>query len=320
MKCFAGMIYCLVLSAAALCGQERISVLNGQCTVVIPEGVIRFKPYPPYPGFASVADAEKYHEDKISVSVVATEGGSIDRYSWRLSAEMKNLVEKRTVTEKDFLGLLNARKSKPVFTSAGGPYNITESQAFVKYRGILIGELYGYDGSEDVVAPAFHGYSMDLVVGDAIVTITIRLHDPKGRLVKQMSDYFYFETSSYQKYIWRTWSARGALYKRINAGDFKGLPVEFTRLRETLDYILSNIEIPRYGENHFYKTETALRLRAGADVHSGAIVTLEKDTPVEIIEEGPMQIIDDIAARWVRVRTLDGNQSGWCFSGYLGPH
>ena len=111
MKAFTNVVYCLVLSAAALYAQERISVLNGQFSIAIPEGVILVKPYTE---FASDAEREKYYEDKISVRVSAVEGKNIVPQAWLLSEGIKNLIQKRTVTEKDFLNLLSEAKSKPV--------------------------------------------------------------------------------------------------------------------------------------------------------------------------------------------------------------
>jgi uncharacterized protein YgiM (DUF1202 family) len=295
--------------------QEKISVLNDQFSFSIPDGVIRFRPYT---DFSSDRDAEKYHENKISVWVSATNGNNITNESWRLSEELKNLVQKQWVEERHFLDLLNRINKNLVFTSGTGPFIIATSRSCIKYNGLIIGELCGYDGSEDEVAPNFYGYSIRLVVGDAIVSITIRLHDSNRNLAKQMSDYFYFETRSYNNYIWRNFTQmRDILYEKLNTGDYRGLPVEFQRLRETLDYILSTMKIQRYERGRFYKTEATLRLRTSASVTSEVIVTLPKDTQVTVIEEGRSQIIDGIAAKWVQIETPDGKQ-GWCFSGYLG--
>jgi hypothetical protein len=312
---YIGVIQCLILTIVAVSAQERISVLDGELFFSIPSEVIRFKPYSE---FSSYAEAERYHENKISIWISATDGNAITSQNWRLSEAMENLVQKRRVTGNDFLELLNKSQNKLAFSDSNGPFIIAANHSGIKYNGVLIGELCGYDGSQDIVAPNFHGYSIKLVVGDAIVTIAIRLHDPNRNFAKQMPEYFYFDAKSYNSYIWRDFTQkRDVLYQKLNADDYSGLPVEFRKVRKTVDSILNTMVIQSYEKVQFYKTEAPLRLRTNATVSGEVITTIPPNSQVKLLEEADVQIISGIAAKWVKIETNDGKQ-GWCFSGYLG--
>ena len=80
--------------------------------------------------------------------------------------------------------------------------------------------------------------------------------------------------------------------------------------------VLNTLVIKGYEKSEFYITEAVLRLRTNAGTSSDIVATIPKGSRIKLLEEGNIQIIDGIAAKWVRVETSDGKQ-GWCFSGYI---
>jgi hypothetical protein len=313
MKYFCARIFALL--TVALFAQEKISVLNGQLTFYVPEGTILESPPRE---FASLEEQKAFFKEKIGIWIGISNGNTITANSWGLSSGMENLVRTRRLRQQDFLNLLNTTQKKIVFSRVG-PNDIEASHAFVKYNGVTIGEWYGSDGSIDAVAPPYHGYLIDLVVGDNIVHLRIKLHDEGGNLAKQLSEYFYFEEKTYKNYLWKNFrQSQNNLYTKLSSDSYRELPSELQRLREMCDLILNTLDIPGYSAAATYKTETALRLREVANATAGIITTLPANSIIKVLETGNMQTIDGITAKWVKVEIEDGQQ-GWCFSGYLKP-
>jgi hypothetical protein len=305
----------VVFSVNVLFAQDRISVLDDQLVFYVPAGtILEF----PRREFASYEEQKKFFDGKIGI-LVTIFNESVITDLWRFSSGMENLVKSRRLKQGDFLHLLSTSKEALTFSSPG--VNDTEAiRAFFKYNGITTGELYGSDSGTDNVAPSYHGYLIELVVGDNIVNIGVRLHDEYRNLAKRMPEYFYYEDKAYKNYLWRDFdSLRDSFYQKLNSDRYRELPYEFQKLRETLDMVLNTITIPGYPRHEIYKTEAALRMRETAALSSGVITTIPKDSQVKVIEEGAVQIIDGIAARWVKVETIKDNQRGWCFAGYLQP-
>jgi uncharacterized protein YgiM (DUF1202 family) len=298
-----------------LSAQERISILDDQLVFYVPDGTLREYPRRE---FSSYEEEKEYFGNKIGIWVAISQGATITPESWKMSSEVADLVQKRRVKQQDFLTLLSASRGKMAFAAKDDYLKIGAGYAYFKYNGIIVGEVYGIDGSIDEVAPPYHGYLIYLVVGDNIVHLRLNLHDENGNIAKQMPEYFYYENKVYNDYVWRDfYKSRGDLYEKLYSDRYIELPSGFQKLRETLDMVLDTITIPGYGSSEAYVTEVTLRLRSDANTSSEIITVLPANTKVRIIEEGKVQILDRIAARWVKVETEEGKQ-GWCFSGYLG--
>ena len=308
----------LLLNVSIVFGfaQKKISVLNDQLIFYVQNEIIIESELT----FSSFREEEDYLDGKIGVWIGVSNEESIKKQGgWQFSPSMENLLKNKNLNKKSFLSLLKPSVNF-AFSSIG--YNRIESTyALVRYNGIFIGEAYGSDGAVDAepVVPPYHGYLIDLVVGDNIVHIRIMLHDEKENIARQMPEYFFYNSTGYNCFIWKYYKqSRVDLYRKLYSDNYKELPIVFQKLRETFDLILNTLSIPEYTSFDSYITETALRLRANANTTSDIVVTIPKNARVRLLEEGKIQIIDGIAAKWIKVETEDGKE-GWCFSGYLKP-
>jgi len=322
----------MLLSVMTAFAQERISVLNDQLVFYVPDRTVKeltireFVTYEEYKNY--------YYPNKISFGFTIYNASNLklnDGFSpggEALSIGMMELVRNNRLTQNDFLSLLRSTPNDFVYVNNWKLFEthgdkIQSTHVFYKYNGVTVGDMFYMDTSEGVSSPFLYGHMIYLVVGDNIVNIKIGMHDETRILPPRMPEYFYRVNSSNPlnppEYRWRDYrESRGVLYERLTLADYRGLPEEFQRLRETFEMVLNTITINGYERNEFYATETALRLRVGTGTSSDTIVIMPEGTRVRLLEEGGVQIIDGIAAKWVRVETDDGVQ-GWCFSGYLKP-
>ncbi|MDR2922993.1 MAG: SH3 domain-containing protein, partial [Treponema sp.] len=99
---------------------------------------------------------------------------------------------------------------------------------------------------------------------------------------------------------------------KTNTCDLTNVPWP-RRADGTMDYP-PPLDMSHYLPTH--RTLDNLRLRGTANTASKIVTTMPRGTEVQLIETGPVTVIDNITAPWVKVMTANG-YAGWCFSGYL---
>ena len=67
----------------------------------------------------------------------------------------------------------------------------------------------------------------------------------------------------------------------------------------------------------YYRTQENLRLRVHPNLEADTILIINRGEWVQIIEEGEIEIIDDLTSAWVKIK-LQNATEGWSFGGYLG--
>jgi len=233
--------------------QEQISLLDGTVTFYVPVGTLMA-----IPPEENVSDEEykKYYADNaitINPSILKadsfTEGFTEEEMFERgFSEELINLINNGNFKHRELLELLTLSRDSTAFKNEFYIFQpVVNSYAFIEYNGKTVGELYGSDGSIDVVAPATYGYAMHLVVNDCIVSIGVGLWDKDIAFPPQMPDYFYFNKTNYNNYAWHDfYMSRSMLYHKLSKYDYEGLPEKFKKLRETLDMVLNTLVIKGY--------------------------------------------------------------------------
>ena len=240
-------IFQFILLPVMAFAQQQISFLNEQITFYVPEEIILTKLEDEN---MSLYDYKIFYEKKMSVRPTIVEEDDFlnmtgfDKAYSGFSDELIDLVESGKFSRPNLFTLLIQHNDSSAFRR--GPGIITSSYAKIEYNGETIGELYGYDGSIDEVAPLTYGYWMNLISGNNILCIEISMHDVNFIIPPRMPEYFYYK-NIYKNYVWQDFSmSRSMLYHKLNKYDYEGLPEEFKKLRETLDMIVNTLVIKGY--------------------------------------------------------------------------
>ena len=265
------------ISFGSLFSQEQVSLLDNRITFNVPEGTVKTLFYH---DFASDKEYKNYYKNNIIsffyffVSIDGIQDNIFDLKD--LSNNLIELLNSRNYSQHELLTLLRQHNNVSAFFM-NDPSMINNNYALIEYNSEIIGELYAADGSIDIVSPLSYGYSINLVVGDYIVCIRIRMHDEENTIPSKIPEYFYYDVM-YQKFCWRDFDiSRKKLYQKLCEGDYHDLPTEFQKLRETLDMILNTLIIKDFENPEI--TENAIRkiINATISLDSASSNNLNED-------------------------------------------
>ena len=252
MKCFFIFIMQITTFSIILFAQERITSFDNKITFYVPDETVKVIPRQDFESFEEYKNY--YAGNKISINTTIWEANDFlnltDRqlYQGGYTEGLIDLIKVGKFNQGELLSLLILSNISIAFRAS--PTIVNDSKAFIEYNNEIVGELYGADGSVDMVAPASYGYIMSLVVDDCIVNISISLWDEDFDLPPKMPEYFEYNYFTFDNYVWLDFSrSRSILYEKLGMSDFEGLPEVFQKLRETLDMVLNTLVIKDYGDN-----------------------------------------------------------------------